>query len=200
MLRRNQQGFTLSELIVVMMASSIMIFVLFRFTVVTVNNFMTLQKEGLAHSKLAEGSFRVSRVLRGANYIESASDDELVAYAYFAPQDEFTSKVRYYLNGDNSRLLADVTAMDADYPTGSLIPSTQKTVVIIDGFQKRDGFSTFSYFTSDFAQIGTPIDSGDLVAIKNIKVNLYARLYQIDNGKYFSSSVSVNLRNRKSNL
>lgn len=198
MLRRNQAGFTLNELLVVMLTSSVLIIVLLSFTSTTIQNFLRLQAEGLANSKLADGSFRVSRVLRGANYIEIADTDSLTAYAYFSPQDAYTSKITYYLNGAQNKLLADVTPMTADYPIGTLITANQKTVTIIDGFYKQAGTPTFKYYTSTSLEITTPV--ADLQSIKNISVNLYARIFQSNNQEFASSSVSVNLRNRKTNL
>lgn len=198
MLRRNERGFTLNELIVVVLMSSILLVTLFSFTSTTINNFMRLQAEGLANSKLADGSFRVARVLRGANFIEAADTDTITAYAYFSPQDAYTSKIRYYLNGAQTQLLAEVTPMTADYPIGTLITAQQKTVVVVEGFFKRAGFPTFEYYNSTFVQLASPV--ADLQGIKNIKINLYAKLYASNSQEFTSSAITVNLRNRKTNL
>jgi type II secretory pathway pseudopilin PulG len=197
--KNNEEGFTITELLVVIIASSILISTLFIFTANTINGFMRLQAEGLAHSKLADASFRVSRVLRGANYIESASDDGFSAYAYFSPQDQYTSKIVYVLSADQKQLLAEVTPMTADYPIGTLIPAQKKTVVVVDGFRKISGTPTFRYYTSTFSELNSPVT--DLQSIKNISVNLFAKIYDSSNNdEYASSSVTVNLRNRKTNL
>jgi hypothetical protein len=198
MSRLDEKGFTINELLVVIIASSILISTLFVFTSSTINSFMRMQAQGLAQSKLADSSSRVSRVIRGINYIESASDDAITAYSYFAPQDTYTSKISYYLSTDQSKLLADVAPMTADYPIGTVLTAQTKTVVIIDGFYKIPGQPTFKYFTSTFADIISPVT--DLQSIKNISVNLHAKLYDSNNQLYSSSSVSVNLRNRKTNL
>jgi len=195
---RKEDGFTLNELLVVILLSGILITTLFTFTSTTVNNFLRLQAEGLANSKLADGSFRVSRVLRGTNFIESANDDQITAYAYFSPQDAYTSKISYYLNVPQDKLMADVTPMTADYPIGTVIVAQEKTVVIMEGFLKRAGQPTFKYFSSTSAQIPSPVS--DLQSIKNISINLYSKIYLSNNQKFASSSVTVNLRNRKTNL
>jgi prepilin-type N-terminal cleavage/methylation domain-containing protein len=197
-LKLNSRGVTLPELLVVMIASSVLIVTLFLFTSDTINSFMRLQAEGLAHSKLAEGSFRVSRVLRGVDYIETANTDSVTAYTYFAPQDLYTSRVSYYLNPAQDQLLADVVPMTADYPVGSLIPAQQKTVVIIDNFYKIAGSPTFKYYNANFNELTAPVS--DLQAIKNISVNLHTKFYESNNQDYASSEVTVNLRNRKTNL
>lgn len=194
----DESGFTIIELLVVIISSSVLIATLFVFTSNTINGFMQLQAEGLAQSKLADASFRVTRVLRGANYIESASDDGISAYAYFSPQDAYTSKITYFLSADQSQLLAEVTPMTADYPIGSLLPDQKKTVVVVDGFNKLSGSPTFQYYTSTFSELNSPVT--DLQSIKNITVNLYAKIYESNNNEYASSKVTVNLRNRKTNL
>ncbi len=197
-LKDNESGLTIIELIYVMAASSILIITLYVFTSNIVNDFMKMQAKGLAQSKLTDGSFRLIQVLRGVNYIESASDDGITAYAYFAPQDAYTSKISYYLSADQRQLIAEVTPMTADYPIGTLITANTKTVVIIDGFYKIPGSPTFKYYTSTFSEISAPVS--DLQSIKNISVNLYARHYESNDQLYSSSSVTTNLRNRKTNL
>lgn len=197
-LHREQVGFTLPELILVIAMSSLLIVTLFIFTSNTVSSYMRMQAQGLAYSKATEGAFRISRVLRSANFVEEAEDDRFTAYTYFAPQDAYTSKITYYLNATQTQLLADVTAMTADYPVGTLIPSSTKTVVVVDQFLKRAGVPTFTYSTANHTDISTPVS--DLQAIKNVSVNIYARLYESNDQKFASSSVSVNLRNRKTNL
>jgi prepilin-type N-terminal cleavage/methylation domain-containing protein len=198
MSRPNNKGFTLSELVVVMLMSSILIITLFVFTSSTINSFLKIQAQGLASSRLSDSSFRVSRVIRGSNYIEVANQYQITAYAYFSPQDAYTSKVSYYLNGAEDKLLADVTPMTADYPIGTLIAAQKKTVVIVDNFYKLPGFPAFKYYTSNFTELSSPVS--DLQAIKNININLYTKVYQSSATDYTSSSVSVNLRNRKTNL
>lgn len=196
--RKNQKGFTVTELVIVMMLVSFLLITVYVFTSSAINSFMQLQAEGLARSKLAEGSFRITKVVRGINYIENASDDSLTAYTYFAPDDQYTSKVRYYLNIDKTALLADVTPMTADYPIGSLLTSQIKTVKVIDNFYKITGQPTFKYYDANFDQLASPVS--DLQSIKNISVQLFVKKYESSANDYVSTEVTVNLRNRKSNL
>jgi hypothetical protein len=159
---------------------------------------MRLQADGLAHSKLADGSFRITKVVRGMNYIETANSDTITAYSYFAPNDQYTSKIRYYLNGTQDKLLAEVTPMTADYPTGTLITAQTKTVTIIDKFYKIPGVPTFVYFDANYDELTSPVT--DLQSIKNITVQLQVKKYESNADDYVSSKVTVSLRNRKSNL
>lgn len=191
-------GFTITEFIIVMMVSSLLIITLYMFTSSSVNSFMRLQAEGLAHSKLADGSFRITRVIRGVNYIEAANADTITAYSYFAPNDQYTSKIRYYLNGTQDKLLAEVTPMTADYPTGTLITAQTKTVTIIDKFYKVAGVPTFVYYDANYSQLTSPVT--ELQSIKNVTVQLQVKKYDSNANDYVSSKVTVSLRNRKSNL
>lgn len=194
----NQSGFTIFEFVIVMMISSLLIITLYVFTSSSINSFMRLQADGLAHSKLADGSFRITKVVRGMNYIETANSDTITAYSYFAPNDQYTSKIRYYLNGTQDKLLAEVTPMTADYPTGTLITAQTKTVTIIDKFYKITGVPTFLYFDANYDELTSPVT--DLQSIKNVTVQLQVKKYDSNADDYVSSKVTVSLRNRKSNL
>lgn len=196
--RSNSRGFTVSELIIVMMILSGLLITLFVFSSSAINSFMRLQADGLARSKLAEGSYRITKVVRGMNYIETAAADNLVGYAYFAPDDQYTSKISYYLNGAQNKLLADVTPMTADYPIGSTIPAQKKTVTVIDNFYKIAGQPTFKYYDANFQELSAPVS--DRPAIKNISTTLFVKKYESNATDYVSTEVTVNLRNRKSNL
>ncbi len=146
--RKDKRGLTLTELIVVMGIMSGLLVTVYVFTSSTISSFMQLQAEGLARSKLADGSFRLTKVLRGIDYIESANSDTITAYSYFAPNDQYTSKIRYYLNGPQDKLLAEVTPMTADYPIGTLLTAQTRTVTVIDNFVKLAGEPTFKYYDS----------------------------------------------------
>lgn len=193
-----QSGVTIAELLVVMIASSILLTTLYVFTSSSINDFMRLQADGLAHNKLSESSSRITKVMRGINQIETAEADSITAYSYFAPHDTYTSKIRYYLNANQDKLLADVTPMTANYPIGSLLTNQMRTVTIIDGFKKVPNKDTFMYYDGELTQLTSPV--ADKQTIKNITVQLFVKKYKSTNPNYVSTVSSVNLRNRKSNL
>ncbi len=196
--RSNQKGFTVTELIVVMSIMSLLLVTVYMFTSSSISSFMSLQAEGLARSALAEGSFRITKVVRGINYIEAANTDTLTAYSYFAPDDQYTSKIRYYLNPSQTKLLADVTPMTADYPVGALLTAQTKTVTVVDNFYKISGQPTFKYYDANYTELASPV--ADLPSIKNITVRLFVKKYESNAADYVSTEVTVSLRNRKSNL
>ena len=195
---KNRKGLTLTELIVVMAIMSGVLITVYVFTSSSISSFLQLQAESLARSKLADGSFRITKVIRSINYIETANTDTITAYSYFAPNDQYTSKIRYYLNGSQDKLLAEVTPMTADYPIGTLISGQTKTVTIIDNFVKLASEPTFIYYDSNLNQITSPVS--DVSSIKNISVKLFVKRYKEVPTKYVSTEVTVNLRNRKTNL
>jgi len=196
--RKQQSGITIVELLVVLIASSILLTTLYVFTSNSINDFMRLQAEGLAHNKLSESSTRITKVIRGINQIEVAEADTITAYSYFAPHDTYTSKIRYYLNDNQDKLLAEVTPMTADYPIGSLITNQTRTVTVIDGFKKVPNKDTFMYYDGESNQLLSPVTEKQ--AIKNITLQLFVKKYESSNPDYVSTISSVNLRNRKSNL
>ena len=188
----------MTELIVVMSIMSILLVTVYIFTSSSISSFMRLQAEGLARSTLAEGSFRITKVVRGINYIEAANADTLTAYSYFAPDDQYTSKIRYYLNPSQTKLLADVTPMTADYPVGALITAQTKTITVVNNFYKISGQPTFKYYDANYTELVGPVS--DLPSIKNITVRLFVKKYESNATDYVSTEVTVSLRNRKSNL
>ena len=193
-----QSGITITELLVVLIASSILLTTLYVFTSNSINDFMRLQAEGLAHNKLSENSTRITKVMRGINQIEVAEADTITAYSYFAPHDLYTSKIRYYLNANQDKLLAEVTPMTANYPIGTLLTNQTRTVTIIDGFKKVPNKDTFMYYDGELTQLTSPVTEKQ--TIKNITVQLFVKKYKSTNPDYVSTISSVNLRNRKSNL
>lgn len=198
---KSQRGITLIEVTIAMMVSSLLMLVIYSLSTKAINDFAYMQAEGIAQSKVADGSFRVSRVLRSLNYIETAEDHRLVGYAYFSPNDQYTSKIEYSLSADNNKLMAYVTPMDADYPYGNLITAKAKEVVVVDGFIKLNSSPTFQYFdliNNTDSPLATPVTNTDV--IKNIGIQLHAKLFTENDTKYKTSQMFVSIRNKKDNL
>lgn len=195
----NNRGLTFVELIVVIVMSSFLAIIISTFIVRTFTIFFDLQTQGLAQSKVTDASFRISKVFRGITYIENAEANTITGYTYFAPNDQYTSKITYYLNSSTNKVMAEVTPMTADYPIGSLLNGEKRTVTIIDNYYPVNGLSLFQYYNANYDALSAPVT--DKQSIKNITVNLQSGYNtNKNNGKYTSSSISVNLRNRKTNL
>lgn len=198
MLRRNQSGFTLVELTVVIVMIGIIIVPAYTFFNTSFSQYISLQKEGSGLSDLTTQSQRIATVLRGVTAINSASADSIDCYAYFAPSDNYVSRIRYYKNAGNTQMFADVTRMTSNPPIGTEVPDSLETFKIINNFYQAGGVQTFSY--QDEAGANLPLPISDLKRIKGIKVSLAVPAGNLSDNSNQTISVQVNLRNRKLNL
>jgi prepilin-type N-terminal cleavage/methylation domain-containing protein len=194
-LRIVQAGFTLVELVVVMAVSGIIATTFFVFYNDSLSQYLALQKDGSDFTDLATQSQRLAGVLRGLTDITAESADDITCYAYFSPSDAYVSQIHYYKNVDGTQLLADVTPMTSNPPTGTLILAQKQTYRIIPNFYKSQTLSTFVYLDDAGSVLSIPI--ADEHSIKGIRINLAVQ------GAHNSDqavTVQVSLRNRKTNL
>jgi prepilin-type N-terminal cleavage/methylation domain-containing protein len=194
----NQSGFTITELTIVIVLISIVGIVFFTVTNNSINQYLSLQKDSVQFGDLALHSQKIAGVLRGITEISIADGNEITCYAYFAPNDTYVSLVNYYLNDTNTKLLADVTPMTANPPTGTPITDETITHTIIDKYAYSEENDIFEYYDASGNAIESPVSN--LNIIKGIQVNLTVPSEgPIDNS---SSTIStmVSLRNRKTNL
>jgi len=196
--KNNQNGFTIVELVVVMVMIGIVSTGFYMFFNTSINQYLTLQKEGMIFGDLATQSQRVATVLRGATDITQVSDNDISVYAYFSPNDEFVSFIHYYKNATNTKLFADVTPMTANPPDGTLINASKETYTIIDNLYSGAGVTTFIYLDSAGAVMTLPI--ADLHTIKGLQVTLSSPINSPTANGNETISLQVSLRNRKTNL
>lgn len=146
--------------------------------------------------EMAQQSQRIAQVLRGLTDIVSESGNDLTAYAYFSPVDNYVSLTHYYLDSTGKKLMVDVTPMDANPPIGSPIASQKKTYTIISNYYQAPGASLFTYYDANDQVMNLPIS--DEHSILEIRVNL-AEPASHGSGQQTLDTV-VSLRNRKTNL
>ena len=191
----SQAGFTLIELLIVMVVAGLLAITFYSLVNNSFIQYFSLQKDGTEFTELASQSQRLANVLRGTTDIVSESSNDITCYAYFSPNDAYVSQIHYYKNANNTQLLADVTPMSANPPTGALLTAQKKTFTIISDFYQSPTLNTFAYLDDSGAVMSLPIT--DEHTIKGIQVNLAAR------GAHNSDqaiSLQVSLRNRKTNL
>ncbi len=199
MLRRKaEEGFTIIEVVVVLVVTGIVSTIFFTFFTTTINQYFMLQADGLSFGSISSQSQRIATVTRGLTDISYADDSELTMYAYFSPRDATVSLIRYYKSSDGKKFLADVTPMTANPPTGTPITADKKTYTIIDPFHTLSGVNTFSYFDGGGTKLSTPVTNRN--TIQQVQINLVSPSKAPTPSGYNLMTVQVSLRNRKVNL
>ena len=201
---KNQKGYTITEIIIVILFIGILIPAMFTFFDGVMSGYIRLQEEGLSFSQLSGDSQKVNNVIRGlVDFKSTASEltnnpNELKLYAYFSPNDDKASLVRIYLSDNNTKLKVDVTPRTADYPYGTEVtdPNLVKHYTVVENFDKKKNLFEFLDENNNTITMNssTPMNS-----IKNIKINLAAKKSKNSSESIDMSSI-INLRNRKNNL
>ncbi len=195
----NQNGFTIVELVVVILLTGIIFTGIYAFFNTAFAQYLGLQQDSSTYNNLAYQSHRVSSVVRTATDITAAAPNQLEMYAYFWPNDNYVSKVKYYLGSGNTKLMADVTPMSANPPIGTPIAGSLKTYTVIENYYYQSSIPLFDYLDSSGASLGGSIS--DLYTIKGVKVRLAVPIRTVvPTTSYSTIAVQVTLRNRKTNL
>ena len=197
MLHRNKSGFTIVELTVVIVVTSIISIVMYTIFNTSFLNYLGLQKDSTEFNNVAQQSQRIATVVRGLTDITGANNSDLKFYAYFSPNDTYVSFVHYYVSGPKPSLLAEVTPMDANPPTGNLLTAKKRDYTVIEDLGQTPT-NLFEFLDAAGTKLTLPIS--DLYTIKGITVNLSQDLGGSTPGNIYKSSLSVSLRNRKTNL
>lgn len=194
--RPNQKGFTLVELMVVIILVSIIGTTFLVFFKSTFFNYLNLQTDATNVTQINTQAMRIATVLRGTTDLSSVAANDLSAYSYFYPSDSYVSLIHYFVqtSGAKKKVIAEVTPMTANPPVGTLKTAEKRTYTIIDDFYQPSG-TLFTYLDSSGNGLILPIT--DLQTVKGIQVNLAAKG---SNNSNQALNVQVSLRNRKTNL
>lgn len=197
-LRREQAGFSLIELMMVIAIVGVITTTIYTFFNNSVSQYLALQTNNVRHGELTIQSQRMASLVRGLTDINVATTSELSMYAYLSPRDTTVSLIRYYKSADGTKLYADVTPMSANPPTGTPVTADKKTITLLDNFYTVGGIDLFTYLDSAGNTLANPVT--DLRTIKGIKMTLaVTSTAPVANGNE-TVSAQVALRNRKSNL
>ncbi len=194
----SQKGFSLIELLIAMTVLSVVGVIFLTFFVTTLRQYLGLQKDGSAFSDLTQQSQRITNVLRGATDVTEATSDSVTVYAYFFPNNNYVSLIRYYLNPARTTLYADVTPMTANPPDGVQDTARKKTYTVIPYFYQTGGVRLFEYQDNSGNNLAMPISN--LNTIKGFRINLQTPSDGNVKNSFQTISTQVSIRNRKSNL
>lgn len=193
----DESGFTLVELLITLVLVVIIGITFLTLFKSTLSNFVNMQGDASASVQLNTQANRLANVLRSVTNITSATENDLVVYAYFYPSDSYVSLLHYYLvtNGGTTQLKADLTPMSANPPIGSPLTAQERTFTIIDNYYQAPGTNLFTYLNTTGSPLPMPIS--DLQSIKGVQITLAAKT---SNGSNQTMSIEVSIRNRKTNL
>ena len=193
--RKNQEGFSLSELVIVM---SILGFVVFIFATFFLNNYeayLSMQQNTVRQNTLSSATQRVARVLRGINAITDAQPTTLTGYAYFTPRDGTLSKIRYFYDSSTRSLKVGVIAATGTAPNYVYDTSRERITTLVENIDTSTPI--FKYL--DIAGNDATFTADTFKDIKGIKITL--KTDRIGKAiKAFELQTTVTLRNRKTNL
>ncbi len=189
----NQKGFTLLEIVLTLAVSSILAITLYSFFSGAMTNYFAMQDDAVKFSTLNGQVQRIGRIIRGATDVRAAAANDLTVYAYFSPRDSVPSQIRYYVSG--VKLMADVTPLSSPPPVGTPVTAQMKTYTLIDTL-----YATSNLFTYLDSAGNTLTSTTNLRDIKGIKVTLSVPPQRGATTKQTTVSLSVSLRNRKTNL
>jgi prepilin-type N-terminal cleavage/methylation domain-containing protein len=189
----NQKGFTLIELMVVILVIGVLFATFGVFFNNTLISFLDQQQNSIELTNLQVESTRIGNVIRGATGIVNASPDSLTLYSYFNLSDPYVSEVTYYLNSQKNQLLASVTPMSDNPPIGQPITSETKQYVIISKYDYSSSKGLFTYYGLGQNILYPPITDNNLII--SVGINLISPVAGFNN-KSQSLNLIISLRNR----
>jgi len=192
----DQGGFTLVELLVTVSLVAIIFATFASFFTNYLILYSKYQTDAADFTELAGQSQRIADVLRGVTDITNPGANTLTVYAYFSPNDTYVSQVSYFLSSSGKQLMATITPMTANPPTGTLITSKASTYTILSNYTAPTSGSLFQYYDGSGTLMTQPIT--DEHSILQIQVNLSEP--QNHSSKPLTLTTTVSLRNRKTNL
>lgn len=193
-----ETGFTIAELTIAIVLIGIVSTTMFSFFNTSISQYFGLQANATEFTDLASNSQRLANVLRGTTDIVTPNSNDITVYAYFAPNNNYVSLISYYLGDNDTKLYADVTPMTANPPNGTPVTANKRTFVVIDHFSKSTSVGLFEYLDANGGLIAMPV--ADQRTIKNIRINLGVPAVAPNPNSTQNMSLTVSLRNRKTNL
>lgn len=167
--RTAEQGFTITELLVVMVVIGIISGLVYVFFSRSLIDFIRVQAANITAVDQSYTIGRIEQVLRGVNKVEDAQANTLTVYTYFSPTDTTPSKVVYTYDAASkqlrvSHILASGTAPDYTYNAANavnrvILSGLVQTKPLFSYADRLGGVGPFDTSTySDIATITVTID------------------------------------------
>ena len=194
LIRKNKNGFTIVELLVVIVVSSLLMAVLSNFFINSYQAYLNLHENALRSSEVSSALQRIAKVVRGSNTILEANPDSFTAYAYFTPRDTTLSKIHYFYDNASKSIMAGVTPATGSPPTYTYSPANEKTFKVIGSVNNN---TIFEYLNDSWEN--TTFSASELKDIKGVRLTISTNQLD-DNRAPIVVDTAVSLRNRKTNL
>lgn len=190
----SQSGFTLLELLIVIVITSLIAIGLGTFTVNSLNTYQYAVAQVNSSNDVLNYIDRLSKVIRGTTSIVTATSSSIVFYGYFSPRDAVPDKIRYFVSGttlQSGNIQASGTGPNYTYDPATEVVKTLATNLAVGStpvFTYYDDLGnqlTGAFSASQIKQVGIYIAVNPQPARVPIAI---------------SSQTRITLRNMKTNL
>ena len=187
-------GYTLIEVLVVMVIIGLVAAPLSTFVIKGLTTFNFIQGQSDTSLELETLADRITKVVRGATSVDTASPNTLIVYGYFSPQDSVIKKIRYFISGTNLNIGVTPptgTAPNYTYSSSNEVITTTRVDLVMGSnslfsyYDDAGNVLTGSFLPSQVKEIGlyvaadpnakalpVPISISTKVTLRNLKTNL----------------------------
>lgn len=196
---RNQpakiSGFTIAELMVSISLIGTILVIFSIFFTSNYQGYLNLQLNTMRLADTSNGLQRTARVLRGINIITDAQPNTLTGFVYFTPRDETLSKVRYFYDSTQRKLMVGVIPATGVAPNYTYNPSDEQLTTVAEHI--NDTRPIFSYLNAS----GDPAEFSETNYKDIYGIGITLTSDTKDNSADTNAlKTTVSLRNRKINL
>lgn len=194
MLLRKQRGFTITELLVAIIVLSLLITVLVSFFWSSFTSFFKLQETEITLADKSRVMQRMTQVIRSGTTITEATPTALTIHAYFSPQDEKLSQVRYAYDSAAKKLIVTRIPASGEPPSYTYPPEDASTTVLLSAVQLQPPIFTYRDANGEHG----PFTADTYKDIKGVMIELASPATTRESATHLKTNIE--LRNRKTNL